>query len=288
MPYDTLNTLRLRFLLFFLVLLVPGQLLAQGFDVIEPTGRWVTDLGDMLSSSEERWLSQKLDSYEDTTSTQIVIVTLPSLNGVPAVEYATALGRKWGVGQQGQNNGVVILASSQDRRIFIAPGYGLEGAIPDAIASRIIQRIIVPNFRQGQFYTGLDGAVDALIAAAEGEYDALPQSNREQLDPETIFMLIMLALFLFSIFSRGGGKSGGKRYRSRRGDFPVILWGPSFGGGSGGGFGGFGGGSADLVVAALVASEAAVVVLAAAAPAEAGNHILTSTTGMAICIIVWN
>lgn len=225
------------------MLFVPGRLCAQGFDVIEPTGQWVTDLGGMLSASEERWLSQKLDTYEDTTSTQIVIVTLPSLNGIPAAEYATALGRKWAVGQQGQNNGIVILASSQDRKIFIAPGYGLEGAIPDAIASRIIQNIIVPNFRQGQFYNGFDNAVDALAAAARGEFSALPQSASEQLDPETVFMLIMLALFLFSVFSKGGGKSGGKRYRSRRGDFPVILWGPTFGGGSGGGgFGGFGGG----------------------------------------------
>lgn len=218
--------------------------MAQGFDVIEPTGKWVTDLGEMLSSSEERWLAQKLDSYEDTTSTQIVIVTLPSLNGVPEAEYAIALGRKWGVGQEGQNNGIVILASSQDRRIFIAPGYGLEGAIPDALASRIIQNVIFPNFRRGDFYSGFDSGIDALIAAARGEYDALPGTNRDTLDPETVFMLIMLALFLFSMFSKGGGKSGGKRYRSRRGDFPVILWGPSFGGGSGGGFGGggFGGG----------------------------------------------
>ncbi|MFK7847456.1 MAG: YgcG family protein [Rhodothermales bacterium] len=217
--------------------------MAQGFTVLEPTGKWVTDAGDMLSDSEERWLSQKLAAYEDTTSTQIVIVTLPDMNGVPASEYAIELGRQWRVGQQGQDNGIVILASRNDRKLFIATGYGLEGAIPDAIASRIIQNIIVPNFRQGNFYNGFSSATDALINAARGEYSASPQDRGVPIDIDTIITLIFIAVFLYSVISRGGGSSGGRHHR-RRGDFPVILWGPTFGGGSGGGFGGggFGGG----------------------------------------------
>ncbi len=245
-----LNLFRIIFFILSLWLWLPCQSQAQGFDVLKPSGKWVTDTGDMLSASEERWLSEKLNTYEDSTSTQIIIVTLPSLNGVPASEYAIELGRQWKVGQQGQNNGVVILASRDDRKIFIATGYGLEGAIPDVIANRIIQQIIVPNFRQGNFYNGFSGAIDALIDAARGEFDAIPQSEDLPLDPNTIMLLIFLAIFLFSVISRGGGKSGGKRHR-RRSDFPVILWGPSFGGGGGGfggggfgggGFGGFGGG----------------------------------------------
>jgi uncharacterized protein len=197
----------------------------------------------MLSASEERWLSQKLAGYQDTTSTQIIIVTLPNLNGVAAADYAIELGRQWGVGQQGQNNGIIILASRDDRKLFIATGYGLEGAIPDAIASRIIQNIMVPNFRQGSFYNGFSGAVDALIAAAQGEYTATPRSGQQPIDKDTILLVVFLGLFLFAFFSKGGGKSGGQRYR-RGNNFPVILWGPSFGGGGGGGFGGggFGGG----------------------------------------------
>lgn len=247
---------KLTFFLFCCLLTVPFQVRAQGFQVIPPSGKWVTDLGDMLSDSEERRLSKKLDAYEDTTSTQIVIVTLPSLDGVPESSYAIELGRQWKVGQEGQDNGIVILASRNDRKIFIATGYGLEGAIPDALAGRIIQSVIVPNFRQGRFYEGLSNATDALVLAARGEFTALPGSNNEPfLDPDLVRLLIFLAIFMFIIYSRGGGSGGGKKYRSRRrSDFPVILWGPTFGGGhrggggfggggfGGGGFGGFGGG----------------------------------------------
>ena len=246
---------RLILFLFCILIAAPLQVRAQGFQVIPNSGKWVTDLGGMLSDSEERRLSKKLDAYEDTTSTQIVIVTLPSLDGVPESTYAIELGRQWKVGQEGQDNGIVILASRDDRKVFIATGYGLEGAIPDALAGRIIQSVIVPNFRQGQFYEGFSNATDALVLAARGEFTALPGSSNEPfLDPDLIRLLIFLAIFMFIIYSRGGG-GGGKKYRSRRrGDFPVILWGPTFGGGhrggggfggggfGGGGFGGFGGG----------------------------------------------
>lgn len=198
----------------------------------------------MMSASEERQLSQKLASYNDTTSTQIIVVTLPSLNGIPEGDYAIELGRQWGVGQEGQNNGVVILASRDDRRLHIATGYGLEGAIPDIVANRIVQDIMVPNFRQGRFYNGFSVAADALILAARGEFTASPQGGGGGgLDPETVRLIIFIIIFIVIIASRNGGSSGGKRYR-RRGGFPTVVWGPTIGsGGGGGGFGGgFGGG----------------------------------------------
>lgn len=196
-----------------------------------------------MSSSEERILSQKLASYNDTTSTQIIVVTLPSLNGIPEGDYAVELGRQWKVGQAGQNNGVIILASRDDRRLFIATGYGLEGAIPDVIANRIVQDIMVPNFRQGRFYNGFDSAADALILAARGEFTASPGGSNEGLDPDTVRLLVWLAIFIIIISIRNNNSSGGKRYR-RRGGFPTVVWGPTIGGGGGGNFGGggFGGG----------------------------------------------
>nr|7TBR_A Chain A, TPM_phosphatase domain-containing protein [Rhodothermus marinus SG0.5JP17-172] len=139
-------------------------------EVIPPSGQWVTDLADLLTPAEERMLSRKLATYADTTSTQIVIVTLPTLNGVPAADYAVELGRRWGVGQKEYDNGVVILVAREEREVFIATGYGLEGAIPDALAGRIVRDIIVPRFRRGDFYGGLSAAVDAIIAAAQGEF----------------------------------------------------------------------------------------------------------------------
>lgn len=235
--------------------------LAQQIDVIPNPNRLVTDHADLLSSTEEQVLEQKLRAYDDTTSTQIVIVTLPSLGDYDVMDYAIALGRAWGVGQQGRDNGVVILVSRDDRAIAIATGYGLEGAIPDAIADRIRRNIITPSFREGRYFDGLSTAADALIAAAAGEFAAADRPRaapRRPVNTATIFIIMIIAYFVLSSIGRRGGGGGGKRYRSRRfGGPPLILWGGGlggsrggfggggFGGGGfgGGGFGGFGGGS---------------------------------------------
>ncbi len=222
----------------------------QRIDVLPPSGQWVTDAGDLLSPSEERLLTRKLAGYADTTSTQIVVVTVPSLDGVPASDYAVELGRKWGVGQKGKDNGVVILVSRDDRKVFIATGFGLEGAIPDAVASRIVRNILIPNFRQGRYYDGLSAAVDALMRAARGEYTAerTPRGSRDGGPNVTlIFILVIILFFVISAMRDKGGKGGkgGRRRTYRRhGGPPIIIWGGGFGGRHGGGFGGggFGGG----------------------------------------------
>jgi uncharacterized protein len=239
----------------------PIPSLAQRFEVMAPTGQWVTDFGEILSPAEERRLSERLAVYEDTTSTQIVVVTLQNLGGVDPSEYATELGRRWGVGQKGQNNGVVILASREDRKVFIATGYGLEGAIPDAVAGRIVRELIVPAFREGRYYEGFSRAADALVAAAAGEFQA---PAREPARPNIDWgFLLFIAILILILMSRSGRGRGGKRYRStRHNDIPLIVWGSILndamrqgsrgswgggfggggGGGFGGGFGGFGGG----------------------------------------------
>lgn len=235
---------------------------AQTVDVLPKPSppRLVVDEADMLSRAEEQQLERKLTGYADTTSTQIVVVTIPSLDGAAAGDYAYQLGRAWGVGQEGQDNGVVVLVSEGDREVFIATGYGLEGAIPDITANQIIREIIRPYFRAGQFYAGLDRATDALIQAARGEYTAerSPRSS-DGGGPNAalIFIALIILYFVISGLARGGGKGGGgkgyKRSR-RRGTGPIIIWGPGGGGGGwssggggggfgGGGFGGFGGGS---------------------------------------------
>ncbi len=236
----------------------------QQIEVLPPSGQWVTDTADLLSPTEERLLTQKLAGYADTTSTQIIIVTVPSLNGVPASDYAVELGRRWGVGQQGKDNGVVILVSRDDRKVFIATGFGLEGAIPDAVAARIVRNILIPNFRQGRYYDGLSAAVDALMQAARGEYtaDRTPNASRGTGGPNLalIFILLIILFFFLSALRNGGGNDGDgwdeyddeddrkrRRRRRRRGHAPVIIWGGGFGGRhhggfGGGGFGGFGGG----------------------------------------------
>ncbi len=230
---------------------------AQQLKVIPPSGKWVTDNAGFLTPSEEEALSRKLSSYADTTSTQIVIVLLQSLDGAPAADYAVTLGREWGVGQRGFDNGVVILASRNDRQMFIATGYGLEGAIPDAVASRVYRNILVPNFRRGEFYAGLSEAVDALIQAARGEFKAVAEKpSSEGIDLALLLVLLILVVFLISAIRNARDHDDGFRPppRRRRGGPPIIIWGGpgswgaprggsgGFGGLGGGGFGGFGGG----------------------------------------------
>lgn len=228
-----------------LTVLLVSPVQAQRFDIPDPSGRWVTDIGQMLTETQRRSLEVKLSAYSDSTSNQIIIVTVPNVGGADISEYAVELGRQWRVGQDEYDNGLVILVSRDDRNVFIATGYGLEGAVPDALAGRIIRSVIVPNFRQEQYYAGLSEAVNIIIAAAAGEYEALPTSDQEPgIDAATILILLIIAFFVLNAIrsSDHGGGGGNYRRRSGHGGPPIIIWGG--GGRSGGGFGGggFGGG----------------------------------------------
>ena len=223
--------------------------------VLAPTGQWVSDTADMLSAGEENALTGRLSSYAESSSTQIVVVTIPSLDGYAASEYATELGRQWGVGQSQYNNGVVLLVSRDDREVFIATGYGIEGAIPDAVAARIVRNVIIPQFKRGDFFEGISQAVDALVDASDGEYEATDVATGDGLPELVVFVvfLIVLIVIIVIIVNMGKGSSGGGKRRRRR-NSPVIIWGggghrtgwgsSSGSWGSGGGFGGgsFGGG----------------------------------------------
>lgn len=219
--------------------------------------RLVNDLADMLTPEQEQHLERKLVAYDDSTSNQIAIVTVTDLHDYAAVDYAVALGRKWGVGGKEFNNGVIVLISTGgeagNRDAFIAPGYGLEGAIPDITANTILNAELIPNLKTGNYYTAFDRTTDALIRAAAGEYKA-PEGYRKRgkgggLSTGKIIVAIIIFFIIMSFFG-GGGRGGG--YMSRRGYrgfggpifFPGGFGGSSGGGwsGGGGGFGGFGGG----------------------------------------------
>ena len=224
---------------------------AQRVDMIPQSGQWVVDQAGLLSSVEEQTLERTVRFYADTTSTQIVIVTLPDLGGQDIALYATELGQQWGVGQKDQDNGIVILVSRDDHKVFIATGFGLEAAIPDVVVNRILNEIVLPDFKQGRFYAGLAGAVDALILAAAGEFTAertprvitRTRRRRNRSFSGLLYVVMMIVFFVVSSFGRGGGRGGGRRYR-RHGGLPFIIWGAAsgFGGGSSFGGGGFGGG----------------------------------------------
>lgn len=212
--------------------------------------RLVNDLAKKFNPSEQAALEQKLVAYFDSTSTQIAVVTVPSTEPYPIADYAFKLGREWGIGQKDKNNGLVILWAPNDRKVFIATGYGMEGAIPDAIAKRIVSTVIIPAFKNEQYYTGIDKAVDAIISYSKGEFKADPVEQEEGIPIRTVLIVvgIIIILIIMTRNRRGGGGGG---YRDAG---PVFFptstfsgWGHSSGnwGGSssGGGFGGFGGGS---------------------------------------------
>ncbi len=242
---------RINILLLCLIAWLPFSATAQSI-VSKPTPpKLVNDFAGVLSSDEEARLEQLLVAYDDSTSNQVAIVLIKTLDDYPIEEYAIKLFREWGIGNKKTNNGILILAAIDDRKIRIEVGYGLEGAIPDITANQIIRNDIGPNFRSGDYYAGLSAAAASIIKAAAGEYTA-PEgyNNRNQEDGgsvlKVIIIIIIIIVFLSNI-KRGGG--GG--FMSRRGYTgvgPTIFW-PGGGGGwsggdsGGGGFGGFGGGS---------------------------------------------
>lgn len=219
--------------------------------------RLVNDFAGALSAQERARLEQKLDAYNDSTSTQITVVIVKTTEPYPIGDFAFQVGRKWGVGQSQKNNGLVLAWATQTRKVYIATGYGLEGAIPDAIAKRIISNDIVPAFKEKRYFDGLDAATTEIIQRAQGEYKADPRSADDDGGLGGIFFLIVVGLIIFIIFANRNRGGGGNNRNRGGGFFPPVFfptstysgWGGSsggggFGGGSGGGgFGGFGGGS---------------------------------------------
>lgn len=209
----------------------------------------VNDYTHTLTADQQQALEKKLVTFDDSTSTQIAVIIIESLEGAEISEYALQIGRSWGVGGADYNNGVVLLIAKSDRKINISTGYGVEGALPDITCKHIIDEIIKPNFRGNDYYRGINEGTDAIIKAVKGEYQTPRQKNKGNTSGR-IVLIIVIVIVLLTIFSRGGGSGGSVMSRRGHRGFmgPMILpMGGGFGGGSGndsgGGFGGFGGGS---------------------------------------------
>lgn len=235
--------------------------LAQNIPAKPNPPRLVNDFAHVLTADQVAALEAKLVAYDDSTSTQVAVITVETTGDYDIQEYALKILRDWGVGNRKTNNGAVIVAAIKDHKIRIETGYGLEGAIPDITAKEIIDNEISPAFREGNYYRGFDEGADAIIKAATGEYKA-PANYRDRSTSTgrgggSIVFFIILLIIIFSIFRGRGGGGGGML--SRGGMAPFILgsllgggggrgggWGGGgggwSGGGGGGGFGGFGGG----------------------------------------------
>ncbi|MBL7922770.1 MAG: TPM domain-containing protein [Bacteroidia bacterium] len=254
---------RLLFLLLFF--------LSHGFAAVEfpPSPnppRLVNDFTGTLSPLEKEELENALLAFNDTTSVQISVVIISTLDGYPIEQYAFELGEKWGIGEKKTNNGALLLIALSDRKLFIATGYGLEGALPDALSKRIIENDIKPFFKEQRYFEGIKAGTGKMMDAVKGEYKDTPRRNKSKDGIPAVFIIlfVLILIFVFKIFSvrryamlndvpfwiawqllnaaAGRQKGGWSDFNKGSGPF-FGGFGGGGGGSSSGGFGGFGGGS---------------------------------------------
>lgn len=241
----------------FFLMIVAGAL-AQDIPGPMSPPRLVNDFANLFSDAEKQALESKLLAYNDSTSTQIYVVTVADLGGYPASDYAFKLGEKWGVGQKSKDNGAVILIKPKTvgsrGQAFIATGYGLEASLNDAVVGRIVRDKMIPYFQADDYFGGANAAADAIIARLSGQFGADDEdeglSRGDILAMIIVFIVVVILVSIF--FGKGGDQNidSGRRNRGNRTVFfPPVTgrgWsggGWSNGGGFGGGFGGGGGGS---------------------------------------------
>ena len=239
----------IRNLLLALLVFSSSLVIAQELPAPMSPPRLVNDFVGLLNQNEGSMLEKKLRDYNDSTSTQIYIVIVNDFQGYDKSDYAFKLGDKWGIGQKSKNNGAIILVGVEKREAFIAIGYGLEDVIPDITANHILTRELFPNFKQQQYYQGLDAATSTIIDLAKGKFTA-DQYNKKKSSGGSAIVIIIIIIFILSLIFRGNSRNRGKTMGSNL-PFWLALGMLSSGRGSGGfggfssgsgGFGGFGGG----------------------------------------------
>ncbi|MDX3901581.1 MAG: TPM domain-containing protein [Sphingobium sp.] len=237
-----------RLLLALLLLALAPAAQAQSFPKL--TGR-VVDAANLIDPAREQALTDRLAALEKQSGRQLVVATIPDLQGYDIADYGYRLGRAWGIGEKATNNGALLIVAPAERKLRIEVGYGLEGILTDALSSRIIRASITPRFKTGDYAGGIEAGVEELATlmtlppeeakarAAAADAEARQRSDQGGGGFMLIFWMIVLAFIILSMLRRGGK---GSRYRGMGGP-PVILWGPGdFGSGGGSGWGGGGSG----------------------------------------------
>ena len=241
---------RLGSLAMLLLMLIAAPAIADNLPVPALTGR-VVDQAGILNNSEESRLVAKLANLEAKSSIQLVVVTLPSLRGSPIEDWGLALGRTWGIGQKGKDNGVLLIVAPNDRQVRIEVGYGLEGTLPDATANAIIRNVIVPRFKAADMAGGISNGVDAIIAVLSGTGEEFTPSRMEAAGQmlsqwiPVLFIGLFVILVMIGQFRRGFRGTSGRYYRNRSGGWLYVDNSDRYSGGSSGfsgGGGGFSGG----------------------------------------------
>ena len=212
--------------------------------------RLVNDYTNTLSSQQIDILEHKLVAYNDSTSTQILVMLVDDLQGYSIEQYATEIGHSWGVGQKDKGNGLVVLVKpkkgTERGQVNISPGYGMEEYVTDATAKQIIEREMIPAFKEDDYYTGIDNAVNVVMDLCSGKFTQDEYANGGKPIPLWLILLFLIALILIFRSSNGNQNYSGGGHRTiwipMGGGFGSGGFGGGGGGFSGGGFGGFGGG----------------------------------------------
>ena len=235
-------TMMLRALLPLLLLWTTTLQAAPAFPPL--SGR-VVDEAALMSRKQAHQLTQQLAAFEKRSGIQLVVVSIDSLDGETIEEYGYQLGRHWGIGQKGKNNGVLLLIAQDERKVRIEVGYGLEGALPDAIAANIIQTRILPAFKRGDMVAGVVAGSQSTMKAPAGEYQPVEQPKSDSDGGPWLFILVVIAMIVLHNLRGGGGGPGGRRRAAyMAGGFGSGAFGGRSGGGFSGGGGSFGGGGA--------------------------------------------
>jgi uncharacterized protein len=217
----------------------------------------VVDGAGMLDADARRQLTDKLRDYDQSSGNQLVVVTVPTLDGYPIEYWGYELGRHWGIGQQGKDTGVLLIVDKDERKLRIEVGYGLEGTLTDALSDDIIRNTIAPKFKQGDYSGGISDGVDAILQVLGGHADEVRHQKRKD-GFSTLFLILFIMFILLNVLRAGFGSRGGGRLfwlwwllgslNSGRGSRGGGWGGGGFGSGGGGGFSGgggsFGGGGA--------------------------------------------
>ncbi|MFQ2614084.1 MULTISPECIES: TPM domain-containing protein [Aeromonas] len=231
-----MNVMR-RWLALCLLLCATALHAAPDFPAL--TGR-VVDEANLMSRKQAHQLAQQLAVFEKRSGVQLVVVSIDTLAGDTIEEYGYQLGRHWGIGQKGKNNGVLLIIAQDERKVRIEVGYGLEGALPDAIAANIIQTRILPAFKRGDMVAGILAGSQGIMQALAGEYQPVDHASKadKQGGPWLFILVVIAMIVLHNLRGGGGGPGGRRRVAYMAGGFGAG----SFGGRTGGGGGGFSGG----------------------------------------------
>ncbi len=234
----------------FLFVLLATQVVFGQFTIPETPKKQtsVYDYTKLLTDSQKTNLENKLVRYSDSTSTQIVVIIIETTKNESIGILAPRWAQKWGIGQEKEDNGILILLAEKDRKIWIAPGYGIEPILTAGIIGEITRNVIIPEFKRGDFYAGLDKGSDTIFQLLNGEYKGIRKKETKGFDPG-IFFFVLIVIIFFIIISRGNKNNRGGGNRSRKGSLAetifdtIILSNAGRGGGSfGGGFGSSSGG----------------------------------------------